>query len=110
MKLLFDQNLVRRLVAALADLFPGSVHVRDLGLASAPDESVWMHAASEGLVIVSKDSDFHQRSLLYGYPPKVIWIRSGNCTTEQIIELLRSHAEDLQTFASDREGSFLEIG
>jgi predicted nuclease of predicted toxin-antitoxin system len=109
-RLLFDENVAPRLVEALSDLFPDSVHVRQIGLSSATDEAVWRHATSEGLVIVSKDSDFHQRSLLYGFPPKVIWVRSGNCSTDQIIRLLRSHAEDLERFATDSESSFLEIG
>ena len=44
MKLLLDQNLSHRLVAALADLYPGSAHVRDLGLKEAADEAIWDYA------------------------------------------------------------------
>ena len=71
MKLLFDQNLSHKLVLRLADLFPKSVHVREVGLKEAGDLIVWEYARNNGLV-VSKDSDFHQRSFLYGYPPKVV--------------------------------------
>jgi predicted nuclease of predicted toxin-antitoxin system len=74
-KLLFDQNLSPKLIAALEDLFPGSLHVREVALAQAGDEAVWNHAADHGFAIVSKDSDFHQRSFLYGPPPKVVWVR-----------------------------------
>jgi predicted nuclease of predicted toxin-antitoxin system len=77
MKLLFDENLSHRLVAQLAAEFPGSVHVRDVGLASAADPDVWAHAAANGFAIVSKDTDFQQRALLYGHPPKVIWAGWG---------------------------------
>ena len=66
MKLLFDQNLSPCLVRLLAVEFPGSQHVRDAGLAAAPDPAVWAYAAAQGLAIVSKDSDFQHRALLLG--------------------------------------------
>ncbi len=72
MRLLFDQNLSFRLVNVLADLYAGSVHVRDVGLEAADDDAVWEYAKANRLVIVSKDSDFHHRSILRGFPPKVI--------------------------------------
>ena len=78
MRLLFDQNLSPRLVSAVADLFPESVHVRDAGLQRGVDTEVWTYAAQHRLAVVSKDSDFHQMSFLLGHPPKVIWIRRGN--------------------------------
>jgi predicted nuclease of predicted toxin-antitoxin system len=71
-KLLFDQNLSHRLVEALKEDYPGSQHVRDVGLKEASDEAVWQYAAQHGLIIVTKDADFHQRSFLLGQPPKVI--------------------------------------
>ena len=81
MKFLFDQNLSHRLVKAFADEFPRSAHLGHVGLEGAPDGPVWDYAKENGFVIVSKDSDFHQRSFLYGHPPKVVWIRRGNCST-----------------------------
>jgi predicted nuclease of predicted toxin-antitoxin system len=109
MKLLFDQNLSHRLVAQLAAEFPGSAHVRDLGLATAPDAVVWAHAAANGFVIVSKDTDFQQRALLYGHPPKVIWVRLGNCSTAAVATLLRSRLADIQAFEADPQASFLAL-
>ena len=79
MKLLLDQNLSHLLLASLTELYPGSTHVRDVDLASASDEAVWTYAARQGFTIVSKDADFHQRSFVLGAPPKVVWIRRGNC-------------------------------
>lgn len=64
MKLLLDQNLAPRLVAALATLYPDSTHVREVGLATADDNVVWRYAADQGFTIVSKDADFHERSFL----------------------------------------------
>ena len=101
MKLLFDENLASRLATALADLFPESQHVHSVGLGRSTDEAVWNYARDHGFTIVSKDSDFHERSLLYGYPPKVVWIRRGNCTTAEIEQMIRDHAPDLENLASE---------
>lgn len=107
MKLLFDQNLSHRLVRVLADVYPDSEHVRDVGLKEAVDTDVWNFAKGQGFMIVSKDSDFHQRSLLLGYPPKVIWVRLGNCSTKAMELALRDHSADVQRFEADTTASFL---
>lgn len=109
MKLLFDQNLSPRLVDSLDDIFPESAHVRSVGLARATDSAVWYFARDNEFALVSKDSDFHQMSVLEGWPPKVIWIRRGNCTTLEIAELLRLRATDVQGFHSDPDASFLAL-
>ena len=109
MKLLLDQNLSPRLTEALQDLFPASTHVRNEGLQNASDQAVWSHAASNGFVIVSKDSDFHHWSFLRGAPPKIIWIRTGNCTTDEIERLLLERHSDIEAFNSDTEASFLVL-
>ena len=109
MRLLFDQNLSPRLVHELADCYPESLHVRDIGLQSSPDETVWIYAAEHGLTIVSKDADFHQRSLLFGPPPKVVWIRRGNCSTSDIEALLRAHRTALSAFEGDAVKAFLAL-
>lgn len=109
MKLLFDQNLSHWLVASVAELYPGSVHVREVGLRDADDEAVWSYARAHGLVIVSKDVDFHQRSLVFGPPPKVVWIRLGNCSTGQIETLLRIRHQALLAFEQDQDAAFLAV-
>ena len=109
MKLLFDENLPPRLVPRLADIYPASVHVRDVGLKNVPDELVWQYAQSSGLAIVSKDSDFHHRSLLFGFPPKVIWLRRGNCSVPEIEAILRGHQREIEAFEKDTEGAFLVL-
>lgn len=107
MTLLFDQNLSPSLVGRLADLFPDSAHVRDLGLSRADDSQVWSHAQKTGLTIVSKDSDFRQRAFLLGPPPKVIVVALGNCTTSQVEELLRKHSREIQHFLADADSAIL---
>ncbi|HEY1755746.1 MAG TPA: DUF5615 family PIN-like protein [Bryobacteraceae bacterium] len=81
MKLLFDENLSPRLARDLQALFPGSVHV-----------------AHCGLVIVSKDGDFHDISVFRGSPPKVVWLRAGNCSTSQIQNILERAKSALEAF------------
>ena len=109
MKLLFDQNLSHHLVEQLAGEFPGSTHVRMVTLAKAPDSEIWAFAKANGFIIVSKDADFQQRALLYGCPPKVVWIRLGNCTTSKVRSLLQSRVADIAAFASDPTASFLVL-
>ena len=89
MKLLLDENLSPRLCEALADVFVGSVHVRQVGLKSADDPEVWAYASEHGFAVVTKDADFRQRSFLLGLPPKVRWVRLGNCSTRAVESLLR---------------------
>ncbi len=109
MKLLLDENISQRLVEKLKDEFPGSAHVKDFGLQSADDETIWNLAKGEDFTIVSKDSDFHQRSFLLGPPPKVIWIRRGNSSTLAIEKILRVHVKDIQLFHDDRNAAFLVL-
>jgi predicted nuclease of predicted toxin-antitoxin system len=109
-KLLFDQNLSHKLIASLADEFPGSAHVRDCALHDADDTAVWEFARANGYAIVSKDDDFKQRSFLMGCPPKVVWLRLGNCTTREVLEVLRRHARDLVAFDSDPTAAFMALG
>ena len=109
MKLLFDQNLSHRLVTLLATEFPDSQHVRNVRMAAASDQDVWAYAANHGLVIASKDTDFQQRAMLLGHPPKVVWVRLRNCSTADVADLLRTHRTDLFAFDSDPTASFLAL-
>jgi predicted nuclease of predicted toxin-antitoxin system len=109
MKLLFDQNLSHRLVSHVSVGFPGSTHVRLVGLQRAKDSELWTYAATNGFAIVSKDADFQQRSMLMGHPPKVIWIRSGNCLTQAVAALLLNQRETLLAFDADPSATFIAL-
>jgi len=93
MRLLFDQNLSPYLVERLSDVYPDSVHVSDVNLDRALDREIWDFAREHSLIIVTKDADFDELSVLKGSPPNVIWIRRGNCTTDEIEQLLRRNRE-----------------
>jgi len=109
MKLLFDQNLSPRLARLLSDLYAGSVHVREVGLRDATDTTIWQYAKQNGYVIVSKDSDFQQRSLLLGHPPKFIWLRVGNCPAQRTHEVLRKHSAAIHSFEQNATESHLML-
>jgi predicted nuclease of predicted toxin-antitoxin system len=109
MRLLLDQNLSFKLCRLLSDLFPGSDHVRLLGLAEADDRTVWTYAKTNGFVLVSHDSDFAELAAFNGPPPKVIWLRTGNQPTEAIEAALRRHADAIVAFEQNAETACLEI-
>lgn len=107
MKLLFDENLPPRLADVLQDLFPGSAHVHSCGLGSAGDDAIWEYAKREGFSIVSKDSDFQERSVLRGSPPKIIWLRIPNSSTNEIAALLRAALPVIQEFIANPNETLL---
>lgn len=109
MRLLFDQNLSPRLVRLLSDVYPECSHVQELGLERSRDTEVWNYAAEHGYTIVSKDADFHQRSLLLGAPPKVVWIRLGNCSVVDSANLLRERFIAIERFHAREETAFLAL-
>jgi predicted nuclease of predicted toxin-antitoxin system len=109
LKLLVDQNLSPWLCQSLRRRFPDSVHVREIGLARSSDADVWDYAARHGFAILTKDADFRQRSFLRGHPPKVIWVRLGNCSTGVIEELFNRHLAELEEFVADPQKSFFAL-
>ena len=98
MKLLLDENLSNKIVRKITDLYPKSTHVKNLGLNNTDDEIIWKYAKKNDFVIVSKDADFYQRSLLYGHPPKFIYLRIGNSPTIDIIQILRDNFDTISQF------------
>jgi predicted nuclease of predicted toxin-antitoxin system len=109
-RLFFDEPLPEELCEALADIFPNSLHIRLLGQGGAPDTIVWDLARQHGCLVVSKDEDFHRLALLRGAPPKFVWIRLGNCTTNDIVQLLRRRHNDILQFDEQHEATVLELG
>ncbi len=101
MKLLFDHNLSPQLRNRIVDVFPGSEHIYNLSMDQADDHEVWTYAQQNDLTIVTRDSDYNELLVLRGFPPKVIWIRRGNCSTAAIEVILRSHLTDIQGLAND---------
>ena len=108
MKLLFDQNISFRLIKQIIDIFPDAKQVRELGLENSTDIEIFNYAKKNDFAIVTFDSDFSDLNILNGYPPKIIWIRTGNSTTKKIEILLRKQQDLIELFLDEDYGC-LEI-
>jgi predicted nuclease of predicted toxin-antitoxin system len=108
-KLLFDQNLSPRLVPQLADVFADSLHVRQAGLDRADDGEIWRFARDNGFAIVTKDSDFQERSQIAASAPRIVWIRRGNCSTQDIEAMLRKHAAHIAALEKATDSGFVVL-
>jgi len=109
LKLLVDENLPPRLAGDLADLFPDSVHVDSIGLGSAGDSAIWEYAKAHGFAFLTKDKDFANLSIARGAPPKVILLQTGNCSTAQVIRIVRNNAVPFADFENDAQRSLLVL-
>ena len=109
MRLLFDENLSPDLPTQVASLFPSSAHIRSVGLVGADDVVIWRVAAEQGFVLVTKDDDFVELSILRGAPPKIILVGLGNCRTSAVAALLLAEKSKIERFGSDDSASILEL-
>ena len=109
MKLLLDENLSDKIIPLILDLYPGSSHVKARNLLRSEDSLIWSFARDNDFAIVSKDSDFHQRSLVYGAPPKLIFLRVGNRPTALVTQVLRSEFPLISEFLRDRKEAVLVL-
>lgn len=107
MKLLLDENLSRRLVPRILDLFPESSHVSSEGLLEATDPIIWDFAKEKGFALVTADADFYEMATTKGPPPKVIWLRGCDYPTAVAEILIRNQAIRIFEFLRDPEQSVL---
>lgn len=106
---LIDHNLSHKLVVNLADKYPGCKHVFLENLSTEDDIVIRKFAHRHQLSILTKDADFYELHNLYGFPPKIIWLRVGNVTTREIIQFMESNEEVIKNFLSDPQKGLLEI-
>jgi predicted nuclease of predicted toxin-antitoxin system len=109
MKLLLDENLSSRIVRKVIDLYPDSAQVKTLALNNTDDGLIWEYAKKNDFVIISKDADFYQRSLLYGHPPKFIYLLIGNSSTVKIVQILRDNFDTISQFEMGESESILVL-
>jgi predicted nuclease of predicted toxin-antitoxin system len=109
MKLLLDENLSRRIIPLIDMIYPKSSQVAYLGLESANDQFIWDYAKTNHYTIVTKDSDFHEMSVLYGHPPKLIWLKCGNQTKLTIAQKLIQSFDAIEQFMVSEHLHYLEI-
>jgi len=109
MRFLFDQNISHRILAMLPEKFSDSSSVKKEGLINSTDREIWDYAKKNNFIIVTQDSDFNDLNLLLGFPPKIIWIRTGNLRTKAIVDILATYIIDIEKFISDAEHGCFEI-
>jgi predicted nuclease of predicted toxin-antitoxin system len=109
MKLLFDQNISFRILRLLPDSFADCRHVRSVGLNDRNDEEIWRFAKQNGFTVVTFDADFFDIATLRGFPPKIIWLRTGNLTTAEIAECIIHNFSNIISFVDFSEQYCLEI-
>jgi predicted nuclease of predicted toxin-antitoxin system len=83
--------------------------VRQLDLENKSDKQIWEYAKQHDFIIVTFDSDFYDFSLVWGHPPKIIWIRTSNQTTQNIEKIIRKHCDAISDFQNDNDLACLEI-
>jgi predicted nuclease of predicted toxin-antitoxin system len=105
--LLLDENISFKIVRQIVQDFPRSTHVRDIGLKNSSDFAIWEYAKQHSLTIVTFDNDFVNISLLKGWPPKIILLKSGNRSTAEITSMLLSHKAEIIDFLSLAEFELL---
>ncbi len=109
MALLFDQNISFRLIKEIVPHFPESKQLREAGLEGKQDREIWKWAKLKGYCIVTFDSDFVDLSLLFGFPPKVIWLRLGNSSTGRIAKVMISKKGEIEDFLKNEVEGILKL-
>ncbi|WP_421830568.1 DUF5615 family PIN-like protein [Larkinella sp.] len=110
MKLLLDANLSYRLVKKLTEHYADCIHVTRTGLPiPAEDIAIWQWAKAGNRIIITNDDDYYHLANLYGFPPKVVLIRIGNQSTQDIANVLISHYDDLKILSDSTETGLLEL-
>ena len=108
MKLLFDQNISFRVVKLLREIFPEANHVNELSLQYISDKQIWNYAKENQFHIVTFDADFNDFVTLYGHPPKVIWLRLGNTSSQNLVRIITSHLNGITSFLTDDK--YIDLG
>ena len=85
----------------MAELYPGSAHVSQLGLLASPDREVWEFAKANDFVFVNTDSDFYELATTIGPPPRVVWLRRWSHPIRDAEPVLRRDAVRIAEFASE---------
>ena len=109
MKLLFDHNLSFRLIDKIPDQFSKSQHVYHVDLSKSDDIAIWEYASENNFTIITKDTDFFDLVSLKGFPPKVIWIKRGNCSSKEIAQIIVDNTNKITSFIKDEENGVLII-
>ncbi len=108
MKLLFDQNISYRIINKIKQLYPDALQVKEAGLENLSDIEIWEYAKKNDYTIVTFDADFYEINMLKGQPPKIIWLRTGNTSTNNLVKLLEDNYELIYEFILNE--SYKDVG
>lgn len=109
MKLLLDENLSRRIVPFIQDRYPGSTQVALMGMEQTNDKAIRQYAIDNGYVMTTKDADFYEMNLLYGSPPKIIWLKMGNQSKAETIKALLDNYQAIEQALLQDDKDYIEI-
>lgn len=110
MKFLFDENISYRIVKKLKASLPDCIHVSQTPLRYAStDRTIWEYAKTRSYIIVTFDADFKDLANLLSFPPKVILLKTGNCSTESVVTLLQNRLGEISKFNKSEIYGLMEI-
>ncbi len=107
MKILLDANISYRVVNKIKDVFPKASHLKFHTLEECDDIKIWEFAKENNYTIITNDSDFNDFLMVWGMPPKIIWLRMGNLSTKNIIKLLISKKQNILDFINNEKTGIL---
>jgi len=111
MKLLLDANISWRLLPILREHFGECVHVDDISELEFPakDAKIWRYAKDKEYIIITRDNDFANLIALQGFPPKIVLLRTGNCSRKFTGDLLIRSKQIIEELLKSEEYGLLEI-
>lgn len=109
MNLLFDQNISPRILKILPEEFSNCQQVRFAGLEDSSDFEIFQFAQENDFAVVTFDSDFVDLNSMYGTPPKIIYLNTGNLTTKNIFEFLIANILIINHYLKSESDDILEL-
>lgn len=109
MKLLLDENISWRIKKYLNFEFSDIIHISDLSIERLNDFEIWKYASENDCIIITHDSDFIDFVTLFGYPPKVIWLRTGNIRKVELANKINKQIPNIIEFYHNSEIGIFEI-
>ena len=109
MNLLFDQNISPRILKILPQELSDSQQVRFVGLEDSSDFEIFQFARKNDFAIVTFDSDFVDLNAMYGTPPKIVYLNTGNLSTQNTSDLLIDNMLRINHYLESDSDDILEL-
>ena len=98
MKFLIDAQLPSKLCEILNTVSLESVHVDSLPEGDeSKDSFITNYADRNGLIVITKDTDFYHSHMLNGKPSKIMLVTTGNIKNRALFELIRANATTIES-------------